>query len=469
MRLRVAIGVLLCASLSTLVRADDFPYTAYVAANDVYVRSGPGKNYYPTSKLQRGDQVQIYRHDPGGWYAIRPPESSFSWISGRYLQPVDDGIAVVTADRVMARVGSALSDIRDVIQVRLYRDEEVEVLEAKRFGNGPGSQTWYKISPPSGEFRWVFGKFVDRDPPAAPDRSEGRRNLLIPQDDSDAVDDDDIDAEDASFAGSDTETSDDARDDANETGRHGDLRTADIDDEERELSDETSRNEHASYEEIREDGRGQSSRSSTKDQELSADHTGPPRRGGSLSSPKASFEEERNELDMALSVMVAEEPTVWSFTELRPRVESLLGRAETAIQRGQARLILGRVARFEDVKQRYQHVVEVGAETDRRNRQLESVRRLRQGAARGSQIAWRFDGVGRLTRVVSPRVDAPRYALVDSSGGVSYYITPVPGLSLHSYVGRRVGVNGSLGSRATVPGKHLTAQRITVLEGRTLR
>ena len=189
MRLRVAIGVLICASLSAAVRAEGFPYTAYVTSDDVYVRSGPGKNYYPTSKLQRGNAVEIYRHDPGGWYAIRPPESSFSWISGRYLEPAEDGIAVVIGDRVMARVGSTLSDIRDVIQVRLYRDEEVEVLEAKRFGNGPGAQTWYKISPPSGEFRWVFGKFIDRDPPAAPDRSERRRNLLISDDDPDAGDD----------------------------------------------------------------------------------------------------------------------------------------------------------------------------------------------------------------------------------------------------------------------------------------
>ena len=172
---------------------------------------------------------------------------------------------------------------------------------------------------------------------------------------------------------------------------------------------------------------------------------------------------------MALSVMVAEEPTVWSFTGLRPRAEALFGRAETAIQRGHARLILGRIAKFEKVKQGYQDFAEISAETDRRNRQLESVRRLRQGAARGSEIAWRFDGVGRLTRVISPRVGAPRYALVDSTGGVSYYITPAPGLRLQTYLGRRVGVNGSLGQAATGSGKHLTAQRVTVLERRKLR
>ena len=83
MRLRVAIGVLLCAGLSTLVRADEFPYTAYVAADDVYVRSGPGKNYYPTSKLQRGDEVQIYRHDP-----VQGQFGRFYWVSEYWANTV---------------------------------------------------------------------------------------------------------------------------------------------------------------------------------------------------------------------------------------------------------------------------------------------------------------------------------------------------------------------------------------------
>ena len=61
----------------------------------------------------------------------------------------------------MARVGSALAEVRDVIQVRLDEGEQVELLEPPS-GNSP----WRKIAPPSGEFRWVFSKFVDRELPA---------------------------------------------------------------------------------------------------------------------------------------------------------------------------------------------------------------------------------------------------------------------------------------------------------------
>ena len=78
MRSLGVIAGLVCAATGsiacprTLSAAEDCPYTAYVSQSDVYVRSGPGKNYYPTEKLAKGDAVEVYRHDPGGWYAVRP-------------------------------------------------------------------------------------------------------------------------------------------------------------------------------------------------------------------------------------------------------------------------------------------------------------------------------------------------------------------------------------------------------------
>ncbi|HWA98887.1 MAG TPA: SH3 domain-containing protein, partial [Pirellulales bacterium] len=167
------------AGFSTIVEASDsFPYRAYIASDDVNVRSGPGDNYYPVMKLARGDVVEVYRHDPGGWYAIRPPAGSFSWVSGEFLKPGAGGKATVIGDRVVARVGSSFSDIRDVIQVRLDRGEEIEVLEAKRIATGPAAQTWYKIAPPPGEFRWVSGKFVERELNTAAPRTRGPENNL---------------------------------------------------------------------------------------------------------------------------------------------------------------------------------------------------------------------------------------------------------------------------------------------------
>ena len=168
-------ALLICAALSVPAAAEQtFPYTAYVTADDVFVRSGPGENYYATDKLKAGTPVEVYRHDPGGWYAIRPPKDSFSWVSSRHLQLDGKNLATVTDERVASRVGSRLSDVRDIIQVRLHKGETVEVLEPhgrqlnnrelnNRGPNGSPTPPWYKIAPPPGEFRWVSGRFVDPD------------------------------------------------------------------------------------------------------------------------------------------------------------------------------------------------------------------------------------------------------------------------------------------------------------------
>ena len=83
MMLRAVILTIVGGIFATDARGEQqFPYTGYINAADVYLRSGPGENYYPVSKLDRGQAVEIYRHDPGGWYAIRPTEKCFSWVSG---------------------------------------------------------------------------------------------------------------------------------------------------------------------------------------------------------------------------------------------------------------------------------------------------------------------------------------------------------------------------------------------------
>ena len=80
--LAFTLAAILSLGISSATWADDaegeyddpqFPYRAFVNGDDVYVRSGPGQNYYPVLRLKRGETVDVFRHDPGGWYAIRPP------------------------------------------------------------------------------------------------------------------------------------------------------------------------------------------------------------------------------------------------------------------------------------------------------------------------------------------------------------------------------------------------------------
>ncbi|MGO8690456.1 MAG: SH3 domain-containing protein [Thermoguttaceae bacterium] len=361
---------LLCAAAATAAAAPNFPYTAYVTAENVYVRSGPGDNYYPTEKLKAGDKVEVYRHDPGGWLAIRPVPGSFSWVAGRYLQLGNKNIATVTEDRVAARVGSRFSDVRDCVQVRLHRGEAVEVLDAPRdnAAAGGGSSAWYKIASPAGEFRWISSRFVDTEFP-----SDGLRK----------------------------------------------------------------------------------------------------NRGGAGGEPQilssAQFEREVDRLELDLSTMVAEEPTVWRFGDLKARSDWLLSQASGAADRARARLLLDKVARFDDMKQRYDHINALHEEIDRADHQLAGTGPRPSGIAPQFDTEGRYDGVGKLTRVTSPRNGAPQYALVDREGRVRCYVTPGPGINLRYYLGREVGINGTRGYMPEQQASHLMAQHINVIDGTTLR
>jgi hypothetical protein len=181
------------------------------------------------------------------------------------------------------------------------------------------------------------------------------------------------------------------------------------------------------------------------------------------------FQAELEQIDMELSVMVIEEPTVWAFDEMQHRARTLLAQAETALERGRARVLSNKISRFEDIKRRYDAIGAMREETERANRQLAGLRPRDPRADRPSGLDGRFDGEGELIRVVSPKVDAPRYALVDELGEVRCYVTPAPGVNLRHYLGREVGVTGTRGYMPEQHARHVVARHVSLLEDRRLR
>ena len=79
--------------------------------------------------------------------------------------------------------------------------------------------------------------------------------------------------------------------------------------------------------------------------------------------------------------------------------------------------------------------------------------------------ASRFDGVGRLARVVPPKLGSPRYALVDEKGEVRCYVTAAPGMNMNYYLGHTIGVNGARGYIADKRAQHVTAKHVIPLDG----
>ncbi|MBW3598704.1 MAG: SH3 domain-containing protein, partial [Planctomycetes bacterium] len=154
---------ILCAALAAClaVRAasgEEFPYTAEVAHEAALVRSGPGESYYPTGRLLRGSKVEVHRHDPHGWCAIRPPEGEFSLVHAERLKllPGDDLAEVVGAE-ARVWVGSQLAPPDEHRwQIHLQPGERVVVLGVRAAdASDEEGNFWCKIAPPAGEFRWI--------------------------------------------------------------------------------------------------------------------------------------------------------------------------------------------------------------------------------------------------------------------------------------------------------------------------
>jgi uncharacterized protein YraI len=451
MRLHPIAATILCLLAALPASAQQtFPYKAHVVADDVYVRSGPGKNYYPTTKLQTGDVVEVYRHDPGGWYAIRPPEGNFEWISARYLDIRNDGLAEVASEGVAARVGSDFSDIRDVIQVRLHQGELVEVLDSAEFSSGPDAGKWCKIAPPSGAFRWVHGKYVDLDSPRQGIRKTppGPNPLTDPQVGQRAADA----AEPSQIQPARLQSPDPSDESAVRGANHWTPVTgrAAEDDRQPQPAVEPDRDPELYTNEF-------------------AERASDP--AGSVTMRRISPEEFQAQLDkvnMDLSSMLVEEPTVWSLGELEVRTQSLLTQAETAVERGRVRLLVKRIEQARDIKERYIAVNDMETDIARHNRQLATLERRRREPDSKAALEQRFDGAGKLRRVVSTTIGAPQYALVDEAGNVRCFVTPAPGVNMQYYLGREVGVTGIRGFIPDRGAQHVTAKHVTPLEDPTV-
>jgi hypothetical protein len=141
----------------------EFPYEAIIEADEAYVRCGPGKNFYTTMKLTRGQHVTVRRHDPGGWFMIDPPLGSFSLI--RMEDVVQEGnIATVKrldVGQASVRIGSSLDPTADsIFQRKLSSGERAEILGEVMIPRKDRQVPMFRIRPPRGEFRWIEGNDV---------------------------------------------------------------------------------------------------------------------------------------------------------------------------------------------------------------------------------------------------------------------------------------------------------------------
>ncbi len=125
-----------------------------VAGNDVYVRSGFHQNYYPVTKLNKGDKVTVLGEEYG-WLKILPPAGCYSLVEKVLIDKVDDQAGTANGE-AMVYAGSNLNDRRYAKQVRLAKGDTVQLIGETSDGG------FYKIQPPAGSTLWIKADLVDR-------------------------------------------------------------------------------------------------------------------------------------------------------------------------------------------------------------------------------------------------------------------------------------------------------------------
>jgi hypothetical protein len=144
-------------------------YTAPVTVDEAEVRCGPGDTpqLYVTSRLHRGDTVQVVKMVDDHWLAIRPPPGSFSWINTRFVRQIMPGRAMwlVTADSgttVPLLAGSAIkSDKPTVESIRVSPGQQLVARSSQKIGD---DGYYLPVEPVVTEVRYIRADALARNP-----------------------------------------------------------------------------------------------------------------------------------------------------------------------------------------------------------------------------------------------------------------------------------------------------------------
>ena len=157
---KIAIGVSVPVMALALSATASFANSneGTVTADALNVRSGPSTSYGITTKLYKGDKVEILETS-NGWHKIKASNGKIGWVSGDYIK-VSSGStsqpststtkATVTADSLNVRSGAGTS--YSVI-TKLSKGTVVDVLES-------ASNGWKKIKTSGGTTGWVSGSYL---------------------------------------------------------------------------------------------------------------------------------------------------------------------------------------------------------------------------------------------------------------------------------------------------------------------
>ncbi|HUE71226.1 MAG TPA: hypothetical protein VMP01_10105 [Pirellulaceae bacterium] len=486
-RLKLFIAFAVIAAAVPADAAEDLPFEAYVVPSEAAVYSGPAEPRYVTHEIPRGTKVEVYeRRDE--WLGIRPPEGSFSWVPAAAMKMSQEpGVAEADGSGVAAWIGSSAERVSEhQSSVQLEQGERVEVLGKKEVETAGGQrETWLKIAPPAGEFRWIHASQVSREAPAAfiatpavardneqwSSRPLGRRRGAEAERESHTAAAEEQPARDRGpFRRTSMELRDlrpavraasfqrQRGDDVVQQAAHEDALT-EPSASSRPLSPDGFVPRQARPGQARLQARAPTLPLSPSPLPIERGRVGERERGGIEHTPAATdgdagVQRRLQEIDLSLSLMISGDRSQWNLAALKREVAQLIENGATPVDRGEARFMLEKIERFAEA---------FGVEDDDGSPDLPVGSVAARKAALAAATAPQYDGTGYLTPVRAARPVAP-YALLDQSGNRLCYVTPVPGFNLRAYENRRIGVFGKRGYMASAGASHLLAERVVDLD-----
>ena len=495
-----------------------FPYQAFVLHDAAEVHSGPGAVHYTTQILSQGSAVEVYRHDPGGWCQIRPVEGSFSLVPESTLEIIGDGVGRVKANNTKAWVGTTAGPVsKPLWQVKLQADERVEVLGEVNWPHPEGHSTlWFQIAPPSGEFRWIRMSDIQLPAGASPTaRNVTSRNSVERNDQSTTRPNDvpkpvQLPATQAPKLDRQISTAAEVFESSNQIQQAG-LQTTYSDDSNLNIRQSTPSNNGwrqstraiskppAAYNEDQssfEDEFSQRSLQATLndrksdqyepsnqrqsfDRFASADVSAPNlarefdsmRRtnplnqfdsalGNSNPNPqlRTSSYQSIDDLEIRLSTEMVKDPADWRMDELDFAAKAFLQSASNPNDRLRAEKFLRKIASCKQIQSGYSGS---GAAA---SRSFPNNQAIGTGVNGDVQLGATYDAHGWLTELVrNGGSSQSSYALQDANGKITHHISPAPGMNLHRYLKKRVGIIGQRGYHSQLKLDHVTAHRIIEL------
>ncbi len=169
------------------------------------------------------------------------------------------------------------------------------------------------------------------------------------------------------------------------------------------------------------------------------------------------------ELQLALNNAVASSNGPWNLAPLAERARYFIEHGPTAIDRGQARLLLDRIDAFQNVSVRTQQVTGaapmqgVPAQSAIFNAATQSLSLPNSPQAPAAN----YEATGWLVPVHAAGPDQPTHALTNDTGDVVAYVSPIAGLNLDRYRNQAVGINGLRGYLPQLQAAHIQAQRVS--------